>query len=513
MSQNPNALQLLSLLCLLPDGVALSVLPSMLPSMKNSRKSGLTLLAIALAFKEKDRIRVLSPIRDFILTQYPPATSLLKELRLYFGNLTMEVHKIGAEGGRAAAELLLTEYRNINSVLLHAWSSPIDSGDHEALLAATRRHEQFSYTFRHGSCIAVLSEAAKVLTSAGDLKGTAECAYSMGALLCHLHRSHEALAELEAAKSAFQDLGDVYQAAECTSSIAHVLVGLGRYEESTTMLGDAIRAFRSIGRLQDAATSTYHLGTLLHVQKREDDAASKIEEAKSMFETLGDSLGVVKCIQSLARLNSHGERARRLALTQLEAARTNSEAHPRWGAEYSQQIGYALIALGCYDEGIVELLKAKALFEASGMPIRVANCAIRVAEVLCDVGRYPEAIAQLDELKTTIAMEDQPGVEMARCQEALGRIYMERESFEEAAASFGEAVKIWQRNENIRKVAECKELLFASRLALVWSRENEGVGLIPPWKRKKDAFGDPSDKLEYLYLAVWIRCEIERAST
>ncbi|KZO96446.1 hypothetical protein CALVIDRAFT_459676, partial [Calocera viscosa TUFC12733] len=84
MTQNGTAAQLLSVLCLLPEGVMISDLPKILPMLKGARKSVLALVAVALAVNVNGRLRALSPIRDFVMQHLPPGGIALGELRAHY---------------------------------------------------------------------------------------------------------------------------------------------------------------------------------------------------------------------------------------------------------------------------------------------------------------------------------------------------------------------------------------------------------------------------------------------
>ncbi|KZO91850.1 hypothetical protein CALVIDRAFT_521080, partial [Calocera viscosa TUFC12733] len=88
MLQEPDALELLSVLCLLPDGVPLRALQEMLPSLSRTLTAAISvLLQVALTFEENARLRVLSPIRDFMLSHHPPKDPTLGEVRRHYMNL------------------------------------------------------------------------------------------------------------------------------------------------------------------------------------------------------------------------------------------------------------------------------------------------------------------------------------------------------------------------------------------------------------------------------------------
>ncbi|KAJ7058358.1 P-loop containing nucleoside triphosphate hydrolase protein [Mycena amicta] len=90
MVDSPGALQLLSLLSLLPDGISdTDLLQSNFPIPEIGR-SKTTLVRTSLAYIAHDqRLRVLAPIREYIQDNHPPTASLCRPLRKHFHELTI----------------------------------------------------------------------------------------------------------------------------------------------------------------------------------------------------------------------------------------------------------------------------------------------------------------------------------------------------------------------------------------------------------------------------------------
>jgi hypothetical protein len=90
---------LLGLLAHLPNGIALEELAHILPSDSNQAASALR--KTGLAFDESGRLRVLAPLREYVLRKHPPTEEDLKRLVGYYANATVaEGSKVGREGGR-----------------------------------------------------------------------------------------------------------------------------------------------------------------------------------------------------------------------------------------------------------------------------------------------------------------------------------------------------------------------------------------------------------------------------
>lgn len=88
MTSSPNALELLSLLSLLPDGIADRELEQSALPIPDIPKCKTTLLRTSLAYIDYDsRLKVLAPVREYIRTTHRPSASLARPLRRHFHEL------------------------------------------------------------------------------------------------------------------------------------------------------------------------------------------------------------------------------------------------------------------------------------------------------------------------------------------------------------------------------------------------------------------------------------------
>ncbi|KAJ7115446.1 hypothetical protein C8R44DRAFT_880744 [Mycena epipterygia] len=89
MASCPGALQLLSLLSLLPDGILdVDLLNSSCP-IPDLRRCQSTLLRTSLAYIEAGRLKVLAPVRELIRKIHPPSYAVVRQLRLHWDELLM----------------------------------------------------------------------------------------------------------------------------------------------------------------------------------------------------------------------------------------------------------------------------------------------------------------------------------------------------------------------------------------------------------------------------------------
>jgi hypothetical protein len=88
MASLPHAVDLLSLMSLLSDGISDTDLTQSKPPIPEILKSKTTLVRTSLAYVDHGgRLKVLSPIRDYIQSTRPPSPHLVRPLRKYFNDL------------------------------------------------------------------------------------------------------------------------------------------------------------------------------------------------------------------------------------------------------------------------------------------------------------------------------------------------------------------------------------------------------------------------------------------
>ncbi|KAJ7153422.1 hypothetical protein C8R43DRAFT_1126715 [Mycena crocata] len=89
ISSSPGALQLLSLLSLLPDGITdVDLFNSSCP-ISNIRQAKSTLLRTSLANVDGARLKVLAPVRELIRKLHPPPYAIVRPLRLHWDHFFM----------------------------------------------------------------------------------------------------------------------------------------------------------------------------------------------------------------------------------------------------------------------------------------------------------------------------------------------------------------------------------------------------------------------------------------
>ncbi|KZO90391.1 hypothetical protein CALVIDRAFT_558716 [Calocera viscosa TUFC12733] len=124
MRDDPNALEVLGLLSLLPDGLTESERPN-LSWLSGQNKALRVLEDVALVSSSEEFWKVLAPIRDFVLDNHGPAGSHLKELRTYYYGFGADfAANWGRDmsGGQMVVQRVTQVFGNLQAIIKHALS-------------------------------------------------------------------------------------------------------------------------------------------------------------------------------------------------------------------------------------------------------------------------------------------------------------------------------------------------------------------------------------------------------
>ncbi|KZT56103.1 TPR-like protein [Calocera cornea HHB12733] len=463
MSTNPDALKLLSLLSLLPDGVPLAILHLTAHTISNSRKCASTLLAVALVSMEKDRIKALSPIRDFIAVRYPPTNDSLRKMRRYFAAIALKGYVIPTDRAKEAIDMLSMEFRNINSVLLYFWSASPASDDIQDALIATVGLADFSRLAYYGDCLPLLHLAKTTLEHAGDRTGAAQCLQLIGELLHNSSRYIEAVRTLQEAKMMFRATDNHLLAAQCTRVIGDSLRMLCRYEEALETLMEALTAYEKLKYDFGVAQCTDNIGRTLFLLHRNQDALEMLSKAMVMFRTLGDTWAAVQTVQGtcyvLTAMHRYTE-----AIATLDHARPVFEnlGNKLGVAQCIESMGDVLSSLNRYEEAIVKLDEAKGAYAVLGNSLGVAQCTANAANLLRMLNRNDQALQRLEMAQKEFEGIDYP-LGIGKCKKVRAQIFAIQGRKQEAERLLTEAIEIFQDMGRSNDVERCQLELLSVR--------------------------------------------------
>ncbi|KAJ7493135.1 hypothetical protein B0H11DRAFT_2007348 [Mycena galericulata] len=131
MLSNPQARDLLSLMSLLPDGIAEETLSQMkLPFSAHLARAKSTLLRCSLIYIAADgRLRTLAPIRQYVFEKFPPTADSFYRLRSYLYELASLFRNPTDLPNRELVQRLSSEFTNVRAVTAYALSRSIHLED------------------------------------------------------------------------------------------------------------------------------------------------------------------------------------------------------------------------------------------------------------------------------------------------------------------------------------------------------------------------------------------------
>ncbi|EJU02707.1 TPR-like protein [Dacryopinax primogenitus] len=459
MINSPLAAEMLSILCLLPDGMQISTFPKALPSIDSPRSNALVLVKTGLALREKGRIRCLSPIREFILQHSSPSKLYLADLRLFFMERTEAVDDLGGEKSREAIAQFSSDFSNILSVLRHLWTERAEQSMTDKLkkdlTESTFNLASFSQFARLGDCMEILEFALPQFDKEDDKASSALCFQTIGNILATGNEYQRAIERYQEARIKYQDIGDRFGIVDCKQSIGDILRMQSKYEDATAILEEARTESRTIGSRFLAAQCTKSIGHVLWMQDRYEEASAALHEARAEFQTIEDRHSTAQCTRSIGEILQMQHRWKE-AMAILEEAKTVFVAigDPVGTAQCARTIGEVLRMEAKYEEATVAIGKAKEDFRAIRDRLGIAQCTQALADILGDQARYREAGANLNEARTEFgACGSRLGI--AQCTLGFGEILSLQQNYKEAAARVEHAKVEFQAMGNRNGVARC----------------------------------------------------------
>ncbi|EJU02676.1 TPR-like protein [Dacryopinax primogenitus] len=489
MVNSPGAADLLSILCLLPDGMLVAAMTKALPSLS---KHGSVLVKTGLAIREKERIRCLAPIREFILKSGKLPSAPLADLRLFFMNMTKRVDDLGGEGSRDAIGCLSAEFSNILFLLRHFWiersGDAIDDTWRATLTNSTFNISDFSTFARLGDCSDLLGLAFKQLEIEEDAENTTRCIQLRGYALEARNQYDEALRRYDEAKERYQTSGNFYRVAQCTQSIGDIFCMQSKYDEATAVLEEARVELSATGSRLGVAQCTRSIGDILRMQSKYDEAAAVLQDARTEFLSIGSRFGAAQCTQSIGDTFYMQDRYDQAAVV-LEEARVEFRAVGfRLGAaQCTRSIGNIFQMQSKYDEAATVLTEARVEFRAIGNRLGAAQCTRSLGDIFRMLDKYDEAIAVLEEARMEFrAIGSRLGA--AQCTQRLGDTFRMQSKYEEALTVLEEVRVEFRAIGSRLGVAQCSRNI--GEIFVAQSRYDEAVTVLEEARLEFRAIGD-----------------------
>ncbi|KZP09203.1 TPR-like protein [Athelia psychrophila] len=428
VGRNPDAIQLLGMLCLLPDGLLrwqdrLEIIEK---TFETAASNLFLLRKYALVYTTSAKLGVLSPIRHFILQHYPPDSQHSQCI----SNIIWELVHTHATVGfgpkfHGAVDALSPEMGNIGNLIDYAvahnageiivdisiriswylWYTHPSSyllkkvSDLVASVPTQLRAQYFEVSSailqmqsEHVEAASMSTQARHLFLEISDRLGAARCSQHLGNILRMQGNYSEATVVLRDAGTQFIEIGHHLGAVQCSRSLGDILRMQGNYSEATIVFADTRTQFIEIGVRLGAAQCSQNLGDVLRMQGNYSEATVVVTDARTQFIEIGDRLGAAQCSRSLGDIlsmqNNYSEATAILTDTRAQFI----EIGHRLGAtQCSRSLGDILRMQGKYSEATAVLTDARAQFIEIGHRLGDAQCSASLGAILLAQSNYTEA--------------------------------------------------------------------------------------------------------------------------
>ncbi|WP_437616088.1 tetratricopeptide repeat protein [Sorangium sp. So ce834] len=293
---------LLAALAVLPDGIAQRDLAAVLPGAGPA--AARVLAQLRLAYFEGGRLKMLSPVREYVSAAYPPAAEALGRVMEHYGELARTLGPLpGGPGGTEAAARLAPETANLDAMIRRGLAEA-DAGRWIDAAAALTEFARFS-----GYAAPLpLDRALEAARRAGDRRREARCVEYLGRIELARSQHAEATARYEQALLLYQKVGDVLGEANCIHSLGDIELARSQHAEATARYEQALPLYQKVGDVLGEANSIKSLGNVALARSQHAEATARYEQALPLYQKVGAVLGEANCILSLGNIaRAHGD--------------------------------------------------------------------------------------------------------------------------------------------------------------------------------------------------------------
>ncbi|KAF7338448.1 hypothetical protein MVEN_02070700 [Mycena venus] len=268
MKAVPEALTLLSLISLLPDGVDNSELAAIFPSIGKSRRALSALWQTSLAYNDgHNRTRVLSPIRAHMLLYHQSDTAHRVSVMTYYMGLAGLSSDLGGPHGQVIVKRLTPEIGNLHSVV--------------------------NLTF----------DSTEEVTMQPLLRGAIAAAINLSKFLRYTHLGNPETVRLAAV--AASKLGDSVLRADVLYHLAWISLTIsmgGQGSDPESLCREALTLYEENENVTGRAECTWLLGQIYKATKRGKECKGLYEQALELAVQSQNKYCQAKCLSNLSEM-------------------------------------------------------------------------------------------------------------------------------------------------------------------------------------------------------------------
>ncbi|KAG8940820.1 hypothetical protein FRC03_005074, partial [Tulasnella sp. 419] len=436
VKSNPDAINLLGAIAVLPSGAALSRIAEICPSIPKWKAALRTLRNTALVYDSADKtfVQLLSPIRSYVLLHHTLPPAPLSDLRkAYFQLANKGRCDPGDVNFLENSKELDAEKVNLETILLQSLTtaSAANVGSSQIIQAA----HDYSWYLKWSLPQTTILEEAITLARASRSDLLPECLRALGMMLYKQDMIERSFGSFSEAKSGFLQARNNLQAHRCGYWIGECLRRMNRWDEAYSLLNEERQELLKLGDRISANECSLSLGIMLKDQGKYEEAESLLEEARAEFIKEKDDHNAYDCLRLLASVYIDTKRYDKAQSALEEVKERRLRVGDPIGALYCQpRRGQVFCEQGNYKEAWSVLEEARIEFEKRGLRndnyfADSLSWGGRAARML---GKYEEAITRLEEAKALFSASGKTA-NVNWCSRELDMVHEAQESMERTA--------------------------------------------------------------------------------
>ena len=441
--------RMLSLLGVLPDGLAREDLTALLPG--TGLAAAAVLRQLGLAFGEGDRLRTLAPVREHVAGAHPPQDADLDRAVSHFAQLAYRTgSQVGRRDGALAVARLQADTGNITAMLERAAAANRIGELADAVYGMV---QYWRYTGFTQSALATLADQA--IQAHGTAFQQAQTSQALGDLARDRSDYDGAAARYEQALPLYRQVGDLLGEANCIQGLGYIALSCSDLDGATTQHEQALALYRQVGSVLGEAYCIQGLGDIALRRFDYDGATARYERALPLFRQVGNVLGEAYCIQGLGdiardRSDYDGATARYERALPLfrQVGSVLGEAN------CIQGLGYIALSRADLDGAAARYERALPLFRQVGDVLGEAYCIQGLGDIARDrsdldgaTARYERALPLFRQVGSVLGE--------ANCIQGLGYIALSRADLDGATARYEQALPLFRQVGSVLGEANC----------------------------------------------------------
>jgi tetratricopeptide (TPR) repeat protein len=274
-----EGLGLLRVLGCLPDGADHGDLGAVYSGY--GHKAAAVLRQVGLAFDEAGRLRVLTPLREYILRKHPPRPGELEPVLAHYLDLAISYGgKTGREGGAGAIIRLTTEAGNMQAMILRG----LDEAQPGLAIQAALRLAEFMRFTGLGST-ALLEKAVRIAQNLDSHENiTANCILSLGDIALARSDHEVARQRYEEALPLYQRVGDILGQANCILSLGTIALERSDHEGARQRYEEALGLYEQI---QEPYSVGWTHRLLARIARNDNERRQQVAAASAAWQSIG----------------------------------------------------------------------------------------------------------------------------------------------------------------------------------------------------------------------------------